>query len=55
LEKLKEMEIDELIDIQEDKIIVTEKGKPYVRNVCMAFDIRLNQNIPQTQLFSMTI
>lgn len=55
LYKLKEMEKDELIIINENKIIVTEKGKPYVRNVCMAFDLRLNQNIPQTQLFSMTI
>ncbi len=55
LNKLKEMENDELIEINENNLKITEKGKPYVRNVCMAFDIRLNQNIPQTQLFSMTI
>jgi predicted DNA-binding transcriptional regulator YafY len=34
---------------------VTEKGKPFVRNICMAFDLRLKRNTPQTQLFSMTI
>ena len=55
ISKLKEMENDELIEISNQKITVTEKGKPYVRNVCMAFDVRLNENLPQTQLFSMTI
>lgn len=53
--QLKEMENDRLIIIKEDSIEVTEKGKPYVRNICMAFDLRLKRKAPETELFSMTI
>jgi oxygen-independent coproporphyrinogen-3 oxidase len=55
LVQLKEMENDGLLIINENKIIVTEKGKPYVRNICMAFDLRLKRKTPNTALFSMTI
>lgn len=55
LESLKEMEKDELLYINNNQLVVTEKGKPFVRNICMAFDLRLKRNAPQTQLFSMTI
>jgi oxygen-independent coproporphyrinogen-3 oxidase len=55
LMQLKEMENDELIIIKNNGIIVTEKGKPYVRNICMAFDLRLKRKAPETTLFSMTI
>lgn len=55
LEQLKELEKDELIMIQEQSISVTEKGKPYVRNICLPFDLRLQRKKPETQLFSMTI
>jgi len=53
--KLSEMEDDGLIEINPKKIKITEKGRPYVRNVCMAFDILLQRSKPETQLFSMTI
>lgn len=53
--QLHEMETDGLIEITSKKIVVTEKGKPFVRNLCMAFDLRLKRNAPQTELFSMTI
>lgn len=53
--KLKEMELDELLEIHPKEIIVTEKGKPFVRNICMAFDLLLQRNEPQKQLFSMTV
>ncbi|MES2748319.1 MAG: oxygen-independent coproporphyrinogen III oxidase [Bacteroidota bacterium] len=53
--RLKEMEKDGLLIINTDTIQVTEAGKPYVRNICMAFDLRLKRKTPQTQLFSMTI
>ncbi len=53
--RLSEMEADKLIKIEEKRLIVTEEGKPFVRNVCMAFDARLIRNKPSTQLFSMTI
>jgi oxygen-independent coproporphyrinogen-3 oxidase len=52
---LAEMEADGLLQFIENGIIVTEKGKPYVRNICMAFDLRLNRKTPETKLFSMTI
>lgn len=53
--QLKEMEQDGLIVISDKTIRVTQKGQPYVRNVCMAFDVLLNRKQPDTQLFSMTV
>jgi oxygen-independent coproporphyrinogen-3 oxidase len=53
--QLKEMEKDGLLIITENKIQVTEEGKPYLRNICMAFDLRLKRKAPETALFSMTI
>ena len=53
--QLHEMELDGFIKFGENKIIITENGKPFIRNICMAFDLRLRRNAPQTQLFSMTI
>lgn len=55
LSKLTEMEDDGLIEIGSDSLKITEKGRPYVRNVCMAFDIILQRSKPEMQLFSMTI
>ncbi len=55
LNQLEEMEYDGLIEIKEYKISITEKGKPFVRNVCMAFDLHLMRKAPETKLFSMTI
>lgn len=55
LERLYEMEHDGLVQITENAITVTEKGKAFVRNICMAFDLRLNRNKPETELFSMTV
>jgi oxygen-independent coproporphyrinogen-3 oxidase len=53
--QLKEMENDGLITIKDTSIQVHEAGKPYVRNICMAFDLRLKRKAPETALFSMTI
>ena len=57
LELLKEMEQDGLVVIdRESKFLsVPEKARPYVRNICMAFDVHLLESKPKTQLFSMTI
>lgn len=55
LEKLKEMEQDNLLIIYKDHLTITEKGRPFVRNICMAFDVLLQRNQPETQLFSMTV
>ena len=53
--KLKEMEKDGLLNIKTSTIEVTKQGQPYVRNICMAFDLLLQRKQPDTQLFSMTV
>ncbi|MGC1631447.1 MAG: radical SAM protein, partial [Gelidibacter sp.] len=55
LKHLEEMEHDGLLVRSEGQLHVTEKGRPFVRNVCMAFDVLLKRKKPETQLFSMTI
>jgi oxygen-independent coproporphyrinogen-3 oxidase len=53
--RLTEMEKDKLIQIGPDHLKVLEKGRPFVRNICMAFDLLLQRKMPETQLFSMTV
>ena len=53
--KLREMEPDGLLLFTHSGIQVTETGRPFVRNICMAFDVLLERSKPETQLFSMTI
>lgn len=55
LTQLAEMQQDGLLEILEQGIKVTEQGKPFVRNICMAFDLRLKRKMPNTRIFSMTI
>jgi oxygen-independent coproporphyrinogen-3 oxidase len=53
--QLKELENDELVTILNNGVQITEAGKPFVRNICMAFDLLLKRKAPETQLFSMTV
>ena len=55
IERLIEMKKDGLIEVYENKLVVKESARMFVRNVCMAFDLRLAQNQPQGKIFSMTI
>lgn len=55
LSKLKEFEVDGLIKFERKQVNVTEKGRPFIRNICMAFDVLLQRKKPETKLFSMTI
>ncbi|KAB1154742.1 oxygen-independent coproporphyrinogen III oxidase [Flavobacterium luteum] len=55
MNQLKELEKDGLVLISKDNVQITEAGKPFVRNICMAFDLLLKRKAPETQLFSMTI
>ena len=55
LERLQEMESDGMVIITENQIKITDKGKPFVRNICMAFDLLLQRKAPGTKLFSMTV
>jgi oxygen-independent coproporphyrinogen-3 oxidase len=53
--RLSEMEKDGLLNVVTNGIEVTKKGQPFVRNICMAFDLLLQRKQPNTQLFSMTV
>lgn len=53
LVRMKEMQNDGLIEIGENSIQVTPRGKRFLRNICMALDARLYANQPTTPLFSM--
>jgi len=53
--KLQEMENDGLLEIGLNSIHVLPKGQPFIRNICMAFDLLLQRKKPDTQLFSMTV
>lgn len=55
LEKLQEMQKDGLVEISDHKITITEKGRPFTRNVAMTFDLRMLRNLPETRIFSMTV
>ncbi|MBK5649483.1 MAG: coproporphyrinogen III oxidase, partial [Acinetobacter sp.] len=55
IQQLVEMQHDGLLNIEADRIVITEQGKPFVRNICMAFDLHLKRRKPETQIFSMTI
>jgi oxygen-independent coproporphyrinogen-3 oxidase len=53
--RLSEMEKDDLIRWDSFVLHITEKGRPFVRNVCMAFDERMFSRKPEEKLFSQTI
>ncbi|MFL1896237.1 hypothetical protein ACJRPK_11080 [Aquimarina sp. 2-A2] len=55
LQRLSPLQHDGLLTLDTEGITILEKGKPYVRNICMAFDLRLQAHQPKTQLFSMTV
>ncbi len=53
--RLAELEVDGLLTTTATSLHVTEKGRPFVRNICMAFDVLLHGKAPGTKLFSMTV
>ncbi|MGL1886840.1 MAG: oxygen-independent coproporphyrinogen III oxidase [Reichenbachiella sp.] len=57
LGRLTEMQIDGLIYISDNKVHVTEEGKPFVRNAAMAFDIHFwnQESNKDKEVFSSTI
>lgn len=52
--KFNELLKDGLIEVNNDAIIITESGKLFLRNVCLAFDKRYWQKVPEGNLFSTT-
>ncbi|MCV9386251.1 oxygen-independent coproporphyrinogen III oxidase [Reichenbachiella ulvae] len=55
LPKLSEFEKDNLIKVQKDHVQVLEAGKPFVRNISMAFDSHYWKQHSDKPLFSSTI
>lgn len=55
LEKLREMEADGLVEINENSIKITDAGRAFTRNVAMTLDLRMLRNKPETRIFSMTV
>ena len=54
-ERLSEPEADGLLILKPDTVEVTEPGRVFIRNICMAFDLHLHNKVPETRLFSMTV
>ena len=54
-DKLAELGRDGLVRLTSNRCEVTESGRPFLRNVCMAFDARLARHAPATKFFSQTI
>lgn len=54
-DNLSELQTDGLVEIENNTIRVTEKGRPFVRNISMAFDLKLHRKKPDTRIFSMTV
>jgi oxygen-independent coproporphyrinogen-3 oxidase len=46
---------DGLVELQDDILALTERGKPFLRNACMFFDYRLRRQQPQARTFSQAL
>jgi oxygen-independent coproporphyrinogen-3 oxidase len=53
--RLRPLQEDGLVEIEGKKVTVTEAGIPFVRNVCMVFDQKLQNKNPEQKLFSKTV
>jgi oxygen-independent coproporphyrinogen-3 oxidase len=47
--------MDGLVNVDGSTVTVTENGYPFVRNICMAFDLDLHKYEGGKHLFSATI
>lgn len=54
-ERTREFVADGLIEVGDCEIRVTQKGRPFVRNIAMMFDARLARSQPGVAMFSRTI
>jgi oxygen-independent coproporphyrinogen-3 oxidase len=55
LSLLQEMQNDGLVLIEGNSLSVPDSARAFVRNICMAFDKKMQNKMPETKLFSMTI
>lgn len=55
MDRLLEPFADNLIEMQLGVIKVTPKGRSFLRNICLAFDLRFWEDQPKSQIFSMAV
>ena len=53
--ELKTMEDDGLVRWEGNTLYVTEAGRPFLRNACMALDLRFHRSRPDRKIFSQAI
>ncbi|HKR60419.1 MAG TPA: oxygen-independent coproporphyrinogen III oxidase [Pyrinomonadaceae bacterium] len=46
---------DGLVELQNSKLTLTERGRPFLRNACMFFDYRLRRRQPEARTFSQAV
>jgi len=54
-EFLADMIRDELVELNASHLRLTEKGRPFLRNACVALDHRLRERHPSTRIFSQAL
>ncbi len=54
-EFLKPLVEDQLVQIDGSTLSVLEKGKPFLRNACMALDVHMRKNKPDAKVFSRSV
>lgn len=55
VQRLRPLETDGLVELRNNQIVVTDLGKSFLRNICMAFDQRLQLSTDKKELFSQAI
>ena len=55
LERMKEMEKDGLFERGANSLKVTDKGQPFVRNICLTLDARYWEKQPEENIFSQVV
>jgi len=55
INRLTEIKNDGLIELLPFQLKVNTNARPFIRNICMAFDARLWRNVTQSQIFSSTV
>lgn len=55
IQRLKELASDGLIHLQSNSLSVTETGKAFLRNICLAFDLRYWRRVPEKSTFSQAV
>ena len=46
---------DGLVEFRDDKLRLTKRGRPFLRNACLFFDYRLRRQQPQARIFSQAL